>query len=88
MCGATWNVRLVYVTGRLPVLIDQIGAIGNEPAVGDGHDQTAICETRSEFSKLHDALIQVRAKNDFGWISIAFTVNYVVLGIILWRLFG
>ena len=45
-------------------------------------------EMRREFSKLHDALIHVGAKNDFGWISFAFTVNYVLLGIILWRLFG
>jgi hypothetical protein len=45
-------------------------------------------EIRREFSKLHDALIHVGAKNDFGWISLAFTVNYVLLGIILWRLFG
>ncbi|MGB8578452.1 MAG: hypothetical protein WCD56_18075 [Pseudolabrys sp.] len=45
-------------------------------------------EMRREFSKLYDALIHVGAKNDFGWISLAFTVNYVLLGIILWRLFG
>ena len=45
-------------------------------------------EMRSEFSKLHDALIHVRAKNDYGWIRLAFTVNYILLGIILWRLFG
>ena len=45
-------------------------------------------EMRREFSKLYDTVIRVGAKNDFGWISIAFTVNYVLLGIILWRLFG
>ena len=45
-------------------------------------------EMRREFSKLYDALIHVGAKNDSGWISLAFTVNYVLLGIILWRLFG
>ena len=45
-------------------------------------------EMRREFSKLHDAIIHVGAKNDFRWISLAFTVNYVLLGIILWRLFG
>ncbi|MGA7390508.1 MAG: hypothetical protein WBW99_21640 [Pseudolabrys sp.] len=45
-------------------------------------------EMRREFSKLYDALIHVDAKNDIRWISLAFTVNYVLLGIILWRLFG
>jgi hypothetical protein len=45
-------------------------------------------EMRREFSRLYDALIHVDAKNDFRWISLAFTVNYVLLGIILWRLFG
>ena len=45
-------------------------------------------EMRREFSKLYDAIIHVGAKNDFGCISLAFTVNYVLLGIILWRLFG
>ena len=45
-------------------------------------------EMRREFSKLYDALIHVGAKNDFGWISLAFTVNYVLLGIILWRFLG
>ena len=45
-------------------------------------------EMRREFSKLYDALIHVGAKNNSGWISLAFSVNYVLLGIILWRLFG
>ena len=45
-------------------------------------------EMRREFSKLHEALIHVGAKTDLGWISFAFTVNYILLGMILWRLFG
>jgi hypothetical protein len=42
-------------------------------------------EMRKEFSKLYDTLIYVGAKSDLGWVSFAFTVNYVLLGLILWR---
>jgi len=43
-------------------------------------------ELRREFSKLYDALIHVGATSDVGWIGFAFATNYVLLGLILWRI--
>jgi hypothetical protein len=44
-------------------------------------------EIRKEFSQIKELLTHVGAKNDVSWISFAFTINYVLLGLILWRLF-
>jgi hypothetical protein len=43
-------------------------------------------EIRRQFSELKDALVHVGAKNDIRWIGYAFTINYVLLGLILWRI--
>lgn len=42
-------------------------------------------EIRTELSKMHDAIIHVGAANDIRWLGFAFMVNYVLLGLILWR---
>jgi hypothetical protein len=42
-------------------------------------------EMRSEFEELRDAVTYVGAQSDLGWIGFAFTVNYVLLALILWR---
>ncbi len=51
-----------------------------------------IAELRKAIEKVHDQLSDLRegiilagAKADRSWAGFAFTINYILLGLILWR---
>jgi hypothetical protein len=40
---------------------------------------------REEVSRVGERVLHVGAANDVSWIGFAFTITYVLLGFILWR---